>query len=75
MEEIRNARFEVFMVTKVEVEVFWVVMPCSVVSIFRVKIKQGPLKHYYPTTTLRIVTTQKTSTSDEECIGNFCQET
>jgi hypothetical protein len=27
----RGSRFEVFMVVKIQVEVFWVVMPCSVV--------------------------------------------
>jgi len=29
--KIFGARFEVFMTMKVQVEVFWVVMPCSVV--------------------------------------------
>jgi hypothetical protein len=37
-----------------QVEVFWVVTPCSV---------HGPLERWYPATKLHSVTTQKTSTS------------
>jgi hypothetical protein len=47
------------MVVKIQVEVFWVVMPCSVAVGWR---EQGSPKHWYPTTTLDEVTTQKTLT-------------
>jgi len=52
-----------------EVEVFWVVTLCVVVIGYRhfrspcsrVERQHGPLKHWYPTTKLNDVTTQKTS--------------
>jgi hypothetical protein len=49
---------------KFQVEVFWFVMACSVVVVtspWRWR-QHGPLKHWYPTTTLHSNTTQKTST-------------
>jgi hypothetical protein len=66
------ARFEVFTAAKIQVEVFWIVMPCRVAVGYQHfgrpcclhlqgEVFQGPLKHYYPTTTLLGFTTQKTS--------------
>jgi hypothetical protein len=52
-----------------EVEVFWVVTPCNVAVGYKdcrgpwcLCLQSGPLKRWYPTTTLHGVTTQKTST-------------
>jgi len=40
--------------------IFWAVMLCSVVGYQSLRWRQhGPLKHWYPTTTLHSVTTQK----------------
>jgi len=39
----------------IQVEIFWVMTPCSVV----VGYKPGPLKHWYPSTSLHGVTTPK----------------
>jgi len=53
---------------KIQVVVFCVVTPCSAVvgyhctSHWRWR-QYGPLKHWYPTTTLHTITTQKTLTS------------
>jgi hypothetical protein len=48
---VKLARFEVVTVVKIKVEVFWVVMPCSVAVLYHLH-PEGPLKHWYPTTTL-----------------------
>jgi hypothetical protein len=51
-----------------QVEVFWVVTPCSVVVGYQrfrgscCRHLHGPLERWYPTTTLHGFTTQKTST-------------
>jgi hypothetical protein len=50
---VMNARFEAYMAVKIQVEVIWVVLPCSEV---------GPPKRRYPTATLHGVRTQKTWT-------------
>jgi len=52
--KITFPRFEVFMVVKIQVKVFWVVMSC-------------PLKSWYCTTILHGVTTQKTSAWNSIC--------
>jgi hypothetical protein len=73
-----NDRFEAFTEVMFPVEVFWVLTPCSVVlgyqrsevhvvSIFRATShwrwsQHSPLKRRYPTTTLHVITIQKTST-------------
>jgi len=58
-----DARFEVYVAVKIQIEVFWVVTPCHVVVgyrpfvyIFRQR-QHGPPKRWYPTTTLHRVTT------------------
>jgi hypothetical protein len=68
-ELLQGTRYEVFMVVKIQVEVFWVVMLHSVVVGYQYfrgpssELRQhGPLKHRYPTTTLHGITTQKSLT-------------
>jgi hypothetical protein len=52
-----DARFEVFTAVKIQVQVYWVLTPCSVVVGYR------RFGGYWcvPATTLRVVTTVKTS--------------
>jgi len=52
-------QFEVFTVTKIQVMVFWGVTACSRIPLWRCR-QNGPLKCWYPTTSLNGVTTQKT---------------
>jgi len=61
-------RFENFTALMFEVEVLWVVTPCSVVGYRRFGgpcclhlYLDGHLERWYPTTTLHPVTTQKNS--------------
>jgi hypothetical protein len=49
--------FEVFATVKNQAEVFEIVTPCN--AVFRRQF--GPLKGWYPTTTLSDITSQKTS--------------
>jgi len=60
-----DASFEAFTSLKIQVEVFWVVMPCCVVlccdRITAFRRQHRPPKSWYPTTELHGVITQKTS--------------
>jgi hypothetical protein len=65
-----DARFKVFTAVKIQVEVFWVVTPCSVVvgrqrfeTPCRLHLQgEDPPKRWYPIAALHCVTTQMTST-------------
>jgi len=66
-----SRKFGTFTAVMFQVEVFWIVMPCGVMvryQHFRSMLPpssscrwrwHGPLKHWYPTTTLHSITTQK----------------
>jgi len=54
-----HVNFEAFTAVIFQVEVFWVVTPCSAV----VGYQHGPPKRWYATRKLHGVTAQKTSTS------------
>jgi len=58
---IKVARFEVFTVVKIQVEVFWIVTPCSALVDTLERRQCGSVERWYPTTILHCVTTQKTS--------------